>query len=108
MSNVSHATPTRKAARSSVAVAVTECRFCHQWEVGDDDSFCGFCGRSTLQLEIAPESLILISSLAPAKELVLRNESARPMHVSIVQRDGALFPAVVFEPSGTLEIAPRG
>jgi len=108
MSNVSHATPTRKAARTPPAVAVTECRYCHQWEVGDEDSFCSFCGRSTLQLEIAPESLILISKLAPAKELVLRNESTRTMRVSIVQHDGALFPAVVFEPSGTLEIAPRG
>ncbi len=29
------------------------------------------------------------------------------MRVSIVQRDGALFPAVVFQPSGALEIAPQ-
>src|SRR5689334_17121178 len=105
MTNLPHtAAATRKTARPVPAAGGTECRYCRQWEVGSDDDFCSFCGRSTLPLEIAPESLILISTLAPAKELVLRNESARLMRVSIAQRDGALFPAVVFEPSGILEI----
>jgi hypothetical protein len=85
-----------------------ECRHCHQWEIADDDRWCAFCGRSTLPLEIAPESLILISKLAPEKELVVRNESARAMRVSIVQNGGALFPAVVFQPSGALELAAKG
>jgi len=108
MTNLPHTAASSKTPRPAPAAAGTECRYCRQWEVGSDDDFCSFCGRSTLPLEIAPESLILISTLAAAKELVLRNESARQMRVSITQRDGALFPAVTFEPSGIVEIPAQG
>ena len=103
--NATHANAApRKVMRTA---PVTECRYCHQWELAGEDSYCGFCGRTTLPLDLAPESLILISKLAPDKELAVRNAGAQPMRVSIVQKDGALFPAVVFQPSGTLELAPR-
>jgi molecular chaperone DnaK (HSP70) len=107
MSNVPHAATSRKTARTDPGAVATECRYCRQWEVGDDDHFCSFCGRSTLPLDVTPESIILISKLAPVKELVMRNEGARKMRVSVLQSDGALFPAVVFEPSAMLEIAPH-
>jgi molecular chaperone DnaK (HSP70) len=109
MTNLPHtASASRTMPGSAPAGAATECRHCRQWEVGIDDGFCSFCGRSTLPLELAPEALILISKLAPAKEVVLRNESVRPMRVSIAQRDGEPFSALTFEPSGIVEIPGHG
>jgi len=107
MSNVPHTSTASRKAAHPAPIASAECRHCHQWEIAADDSFCAFCGRSTLPLEIVPESLVLITKIAPEKELVVKNEGPRPMRVSIMQRDGALFPAVVFQPSGTLELPPQ-
>lgn len=82
-----------------------ECRYCHQWEPGADDAYCSFCGRLLLLLELDPESLVLISTIAPAKELRLRNESPRPVRVAIEPRHGAAIPGIVFEPASPIDIA---
>jgi molecular chaperone DnaK (HSP70) len=85
----------------------TECRFCHQWEPSADDVFCSFCGRLLLQFAVEPERVVLISTLAPAKEIRLRNEGARAMRVSIAPFQGPTIPGVTFEPGRSAEIGPN-
>jgi molecular chaperone DnaK len=82
-----------------------ECRYCHQWEPGADDAYCSFCGRLLLLLELEPESLVLISTIAPTKEVRLRNESPRAIQVAIEPRQGAAIRGIVFEPAPPVEIA---
>lgn len=89
------------------ALATQECRYCHQWPTAVDDSYCGFCGRLLLLLEVAPDAVVLISGLVQQKEVVLRNLGTQAMAVSIVPRTGPLFSAVTFEPSGIVEIHPQ-
>ncbi len=84
-----------------------ECRYCHQWEPGADDAYCSNCGRLLLLLELEPETLVLISTIAPAKELRLRNGSPRIMRVSIEPQEGAPVAGVLFEPGTALEIEPN-
>jgi len=86
--------------------AAVECRYCHQWESSVDDGYCSFCGHLLLSLEVQPESLILISTLAPQKELVFRNSSPQSLRAVIVPRTGPKFSALVFEPAGTFDIPP--
>ncbi|HYC60685.1 MAG TPA: Hsp70 family protein [Thermoanaerobaculia bacterium] len=81
-----------------------ECRYCHQWEPGRDDAYCSACGRLLLLLELEPESLVLISIIAPVKELRLRNESARGMHVDIEPRHRTPIPGIAFEQGTSLDI----
>lgn len=81
-----------------------ECRHCHQWETAADDSYCSFCGYLLLSLEAQPESLILISTLAPQKSFTLRNGGAQPLQAVIVPRTGPKFPALIFEPPGNFSI----
>jgi len=85
----------------------SECRYCHQWEPGADDAYCSGCGCLLLLLEVDPERAVLITSIAPAKEIHFRNDSPRLMRVSIEPRDGAAVPGVVFEPGTSIEIAPN-
>lgn len=85
----------------------SECRYCHQWEPGADDAYCSGCGRLLLLLEVDPERAVLITTIAPAKELRFRNDSPRIMRVSIEPRDGSTVPGIVFEPGPSLEIAPN-
>jgi molecular chaperone DnaK len=87
---------------------LSECRFCHQWETADDDNYCSFCGGLLLLLELKPDSLVLISTIAPSKELKLFNGSGRTMQVTIRPRSGAPLPGVTFEPDDTLKIAAGG
>lgn len=81
-----------------------ECRHCHQWETAVDDGYCGFCGHLLLALEVQPESLILISTLAPQKDLTFRNAGPQPLQAVIVPRTGPKFPALIFDPPGTFTI----
>jgi molecular chaperone DnaK len=83
-----------------------ECRYCHQWEPSTEDAYCSGCGKQQLSLEIEPSSAVLISTIAPAKELRFRNEGARAMRVSVEPRDGVSVPGLLFEPSASFEIAP--
>lgn len=84
--------------------ALAECRHCHQWENAPDDTYCSGCGRLLLLLEIEPESLVLISTIAPTRELTLRNDGAKPMQVTIVPRNGVSSPAIGFDPASTVRI----
>lgn len=85
-----------------------ECRHCHQWETAADDGYCSFCGHLLLSLEVQPESLILISTLAPQKDLIFRNAGAQALQGVIVPRTGPKFPALVFEPPSTFDIPANG
>jgi len=101
-------TPRRKAAGATApAASLMECRYCHQWESAVDDMYCAFCGRLLLMVEIEPESLMLISSLAPRREIVIRNTGATTTQLSIVPRDGSGFSALRFEPA-SLSVPPNG
>jgi molecular chaperone DnaK len=82
-----------------------ECRHCHQWEPASDDAYCSGCGRQLLSLEVEPSSVVLISTIAPAKELRFRNEGVRAIRVSIEPRDGVSVPGLLFEPGASFEIA---
>ncbi|MEO8382700.1 MAG: Hsp70 family protein [Acidobacteriota bacterium] len=84
-----------------------ECRHCHQWEPNPDDTYCSGCGRLLLLLELDPPRVTLISTIAPSKELRLRNDSPRLMRVSIEPRDGVTVPGVIFDPGTALEIVPH-
>ncbi|MGN6185232.1 MAG: Hsp70 family protein [Thermoanaerobaculia bacterium] len=86
---------------------VAECRYCHQWQISVDDTYCGFCGRLQLLLELDKESIVLISTLAPEKVLKLRNDSTHHMTVEIRPREGAPIPGIAFEPGPRLEIGPK-
>lgn len=99
-----------RAARPPAAKAAgsAECRHCHQWETSADDAYCGFCGHLQLALEIQPEVLTLISTLAPARDLVFRNLGPQPVRVALLPRGGPAFPALVFEPAGIVDVAPDG
>ena len=90
------------------ASAAAECRHCHQWETSADDAYCGFCGHLLLSLEIQPETLTLISTLAPVRDLVFRNQGPQPVRVALLPRGGPAFPALVFEPAAIAEIPPDG
>ncbi len=83
----------------------TECRYCHQWEPGPDDAYCSFCGKLLLFLEIEPETLVLITSIAPSRELCLRNGGPRAIRVSIEPRAGSAIPGLMFDPGSGVEIA---
>lgn len=87
--------------------AFVECPSCRQWESAPDDTYCGFCGELQLLLGLDKSSLVLISTLAPEKELRLRNDSARAMHVDIRPCDEAPLPGVAMAPGPALEIAAR-
>ncbi len=91
----------------SRSVPTAECRFCRQWETAADDTYCSFCGSLLLLLDVAPESHILISTLAPAKPFTLRNGSGRPMHVTIAAK-GTPVPAVAFSPGPDVTIPAGG
>jgi molecular chaperone DnaK len=97
----------QSAPKASTFSAPAECRYCHQWDTGADDGYCGFCGHLLLQLEVHPESLFLISALAPQKEITFRNASPQPLRAVIVPRLGPKFPALVFEPAGSFDIPPN-
>jgi len=86
----------------------SECRHCHQWEPAAGDTYCGGCGHVLLSLEIDPPSAVLISTIAPVKELRFRNESGRPVRVSIEPRDGCNVPGLRFEPGSAIEVAANG
>lgn len=85
--------------------ALAECRYCHQWETCPDDTYCGFCGRLQLLLEIDKESVVLISTLAPSREVTLRNDSARAMQVEIRPREEVAIPGMAFQPGPLIDIA---
>jgi molecular chaperone DnaK (HSP70) len=85
-------------------LALVTCRQCGQWPISDDDAYCGACGRLLLPLEIVPDSLVLISAIAPAKELTLRNVGPRPLSVSMAPRGGAPLPGIVFDPGTSLQV----
>ncbi len=53
-----------------------------------------------------PDALILITTIAPAKELRLRNGGPRAVRVSIEPRDAATVSGLIFEPGTVFEIAP--
>lgn len=91
---------------AAAAPVPVECRFCHQWESAADDAYCGFCGRLLLSLEVQPESIVLISILAPRRDLTFRNLSPQPVQVVIVPRSAPGFQALVFEPAGAFDIPP--
>ncbi len=83
-----------------------ECRYCHQWEPSAGDAYCSGCGKQLLSLEVEPANAVLISTIAPAKELRFRNEGGRAMRVSIEPREGVSVPGLLFEPAASFEIAP--
>lgn len=85
-----------------------ECRHCHQWEPASEDTYCSGCGDVLLSLDLDPSTAVLISTIAPAKELRFRNESSRRMRVSIEPRDGLNVPGLRFEPGPAFEIAASG
>lgn len=85
----------------------SECRYCHQWEPVSDDAYCSGCGHLLLSLEIEPSSAVLISTLAPARDLQFRNDTPRSMHVAIEPRDGIPLPGLSFQPGPAFEIAPN-
>jgi len=92
----------------SRAAATAECRFCHQWESADGDTYCSFCGSLLLLLDVTPDSHVLISTLAPAKVLTLRNGSNHAMQVTIVANGGAANPAVSFSPAPAVTVPANG
>ena len=83
------------------------CRYCHQWMPASEDRYCSFCGRTLMALEVEPELVPLISKIAMQRSITLRNTSAQPMHVAVVQTPGETFPAVAFDPS-TVDVAAGG
>jgi molecular chaperone DnaK len=85
----------------------SECRHCHQWEPATDDAYCSGCGQLLLSFDVEPATAVLISTIAPTKELRFSNESARSIRVSIEPRDGIAVPGLLFEPSAAFEIAPN-
>lgn len=85
----------------------SECRYCHQWEPNAEDAYCSGCGRLLLLLEVEPERAVLITTIAPAKELRFRNDSPRLMRVAIEPHDGVRMPGIVFDPGPAIEIAPN-
>ncbi|HEY0373094.1 MAG TPA: Hsp70 family protein [Thermoanaerobaculia bacterium] len=87
------------------AIAVAECRACHQWEPAPEDLYCSFCGELQLALELDKSAIVLISTLAAEKELRLRNDGPRAMRVEIRPRDGAPLPGIVFAPGPVVDIA---
>jgi hypothetical protein len=87
---------------------LAECRYCRQWEVAADDLYCSFCGSLLLPLEVVFEAKPLISTISPTREITLRNDSARPMQISLRARSGgALAAGVTFDPGTELEIAAK-
>jgi len=88
-------------------VSRSECRHCHQWELAADDAFCSNCGHLLLPLEIEPATAVLISTIAPSKELRFRNGGARAINVAIEPSDGLPIPGVTFEPGTAFDIAPN-
>lgn len=82
----------------------SDCPHCHQWQPGPDDAYCSFCGRLLLFLEIEPETLVLITSIAPSRELRLHNSGPRAVRVSIEPRGGTAFAGVLFDPGSAVEI----
>lgn len=90
-----------------MTAAIAECRSCRQWEPGPDDTYCGFCGELQLPLTIDKQSIVLISTLAPEKELRLRNDGDRAMRIEIRPRDGTPLPGLAFEPGPAFDVAPR-
>lgn len=87
--------------------AAAECRSCQQWEPAADDTYCGFCGALQLPLELDQKSIVLISTLAPEREVRLRNESGRTMRVEIRPRDGAAVPGLAMDPGPVVDIAAQ-
>lgn len=85
-----------------------ECRYCEQWEPAGDDAFCSGCGALLLPLEIEPSSAVLISAIAPSKDLRFRNDSARKLQVSIVPRGGVAVPGLSIDPAASFAIPPNG
>lgn len=85
--------------------AAAECRSCQQWEPAPDDTYCGFCGELQLPLHVDKSSVVLISTLAPEKELRLRNDGERTMRVEIRPREGAPLPGLALDPGPAFDIA---
>lgn len=97
----------RDPGRTSIPLdGAAECVYCHQWVTSNDDGYCSFCGHLLLPLEIQPDNLILISGLAPQKELTFRNASQQKLEAIILPRAGPPFPALVIEPGGTFDLPP--
>lgn len=86
----------------------SDCRHCRQWEPAAGDAYCSGCGHVLLALEIEPVTAVLISTIAPSKELRFRNESAQAMNVAIEAPDGLLIPGLFFEPGTSFQVAPNG
>jgi molecular chaperone DnaK len=84
-----------------------ECRYCHQWKPGVDDAYCSGCGHLLLSLEIEPAKAVLISTIAPAKDLRFRNDSASAMRITVEPLDGVPVPGVAFDPGPSFDIAPN-
>lgn len=83
------------------------CRACRQWSPAADDTYCGFCGELQLLLDVDHRSLVLISTIAPEKQLLFRNQSAQSMRIEIRPRDGEPIPGVAVQPGPVFQLEPQ-
>lgn len=107
----SQASPVRAQEATTRPIATSSlllCRHCEQWENTADDLFCSFCGANLLALEIQPEALTLISTLASSREVTLHNGGAGQCDVIVVPASSGKLPAILIEPSGSMRIPANG
>jgi molecular chaperone DnaK (HSP70) len=80
---------------------------CGQWNLKDDDNFCGYCGKLNMPVSLSESRFRLVSGVTNVLPLTIKNESDKPVKV-------AFFPKmpgcelVRIKPSGELEVPVKG
>ncbi len=79
----------------------TKCPKCNQWELKNNDNYCGYCGHQPIYIELTPDEIILISQIVTQKRVTFINSSAKNTSIRLECVGPAPEPDFVrFEPAG--------
>ncbi len=60
-----------------------ECRSCHQWQLKDNDNYCGYCGHLSINIDIDQEEIQLISEIVSKRKIKFTNSGHKDTRIQI-------------------------
>jgi len=75
---------------------IKQCTECHQWNLKDNDNFCGYCGNLIIDIIVEPREIILTSSIINNKTISFKNIGYKNLNISL-QSANLLPEFIIFE-----------